>query len=277
MKISILTPDSKRPNLAAMKISAFHKAMGDNIIHNKFSGEYIYASILFKSTPDPPADQVGGPKYPHIKLDPEIEKMKPDYSFYPDINNSIGYTYKACFRTCEHCIVPKQNNEETHFSIWDFHDMRFDKIRLMNNNTLADPFWRETFDEVLAVKDLKIIDENGFDARLITDEVGQYINKLQFVGEIHSAWDFMDHEEDILRGLKILRKAKSRITCYVLIGETTHEENIHRIEKLKELKITPYVMPLNKKDPYQRKFQRWVNIYAYRKYKWEEYKYCELF
>jgi len=272
MKISILTPDSKSPNLAAMKISAFHKAMGDEISHNNFAGEYIYASVLFSKTSDPPADLIGGPKYPHSKLDADIEKMKPDYSFYPNIDYSLGYTYKACPRSCDFCIVPKQNNEETHYSIHDFHDPRFKKICLLNNNTLADTFWRETFDEILEAN-LKIKDQNGFDARLITDEVGSYIKKLKFIGEIHSAWDFMDHEEDIIKGLKILRKAKSQISCYVLIGETTHEENIYRIEKLKEMRITPYVMPLNKKDLYQRKFQRWVNTYVYKKDPWEKYKY----
>jgi len=35
MKVSILTPDSKMPNLAAMKISAWHKRSGEDKIIEK--------------------------------------------------------------------------------------------------------------------------------------------------------------------------------------------------------------------------------------------------
>ena len=257
-----------------MKISAFHKLNGDYVLLNPTEKtDFSYASVLFQKTIDPEVDLVGGPKYPHIKLDPEIDQMKPDYSLYPGIDTSYGYTYKACPRTCEFCIVPKQNNDETHYSIWDFHRSKFNKICLLNNNTLADPYWRDTFDEILDVKKLKIKDQNGFDARLITEEVGRYIKRLKFVGYIHSAWDFMDHEEEVLTGLKILRKSKSRISCYVLIGNTTHEENLHRVYRLRSIKIDPYVMPLDKTNLYQKAFQRWANAYQLKSVKWEDYKY----
>jgi len=97
MKINILTPDSKRANLAAMKISAWHKANGDDVMLNfpLRKADFTYASVLFKWTADPIADLVGGSKYPERKLDPEIDKMFPDYSLYPHLDCSIGYTYKA--------------------------------------------------------------------------------------------------------------------------------------------------------------------------------------
>jgi hypothetical protein len=34
---------------------------------------------------------------------------------------------------------------------------------------------------------------------------------------------------------------------------------INRVMKLKEYGISPFVMPYNKKDKYQRSFARWVN------------------
>lgn len=43
--------------------------------------------------------------------------------------------------------------------------------------------------------------------------------------------------------------------------------------KLKELGVDPFVMPFNKKDPYQKKFARWVNMKAiFKTVKWGEYK-----
>ncbi len=276
MKINILTPDSKRANLAAMKISAWHKTQGDSVELNfpLCNADFTYASLLFDYTPDPYADLIGGSKYPKSKLDPEIDNMKPDYSLYPHIDYSLGYTYKACPRTCDFCIVPKQRNDDKHYSIWSFHDPRFKKICLLNNNTLADPYWRDTFDEIIDA-DLTIKDENGYDARFITEEVADYIKRLKFENRIHVAWDYMEHEEEVLRGICNLKKAKVYgITCYVLIGHTNHEENLYRTLVLaQDLGIDPFVMPRNKQDPYQSAYTRWVNRWIYKSVKWSEYKY----
>lgn len=276
MNISILTPDSKQPNLAAMKISTWHKANGDTVELNfpLWKADFTYASVLFDYTLDPYADLIGGSKYPQSKLDPEIDSMKPDYSIYPNIDYSLGYTYKACPRNCDFCIVPKQHNEETHYSIWSFHDPRFKKVCLLNNNTLADPYWRDTFEEIIDAK-LIIKDENGFDARFITEEVASYISKLRFENRIHVAWDYPEHEEEIFTGICNLKKAGVYgITCYILIGHTTHAENLHRVFILaQDLGVDPFIMSLNRKNPYQNSFARWVNKYIYKSIPWKNYKY----
>jgi hypothetical protein len=274
MNINILTPDSTKPNLAAMKISAWHKAQGDNVELNfpLMNADFTYASVLYKKTIDPHADLIGGPKYPESKLDQEIEEMKPDYTIYPKMDYSLGYTYMACPRTCEFCVVPKQNNSEKHHSIFDFHDNKFTKIALMNNNTLADPYWRETFQEILDAK-LTVKDIGGYDARLITDESAWYMSKIKWDGLIHLAWDFPDHKKEVLAGIKrLLRHGIKNIMVYVLIGETTHKENIYRVLRLKSMNIDPFIMPLNKDDPYQKRFARWVNFKAiFKTVPWSEY------
>jgi len=275
MKINILTPDSKRPNLAAMKISSWHRQQEDEVFLNFpiCNADFTYASLLFDWTPDPFADLIGGSKYPAIKLDPEIDSMKPDYGLYPNIDYSLGYTYKACPRTCDFCIVPKQHNEETHYSIWTFHNPKFKKIGLLNNNTFADPQCRETFQEIIEAN-LILIDMSGFDLRFITEDLAQWISKLRIEGYLHCAWDFMEHEELIIHGLGYLQEAGiKRIMCYVLIGyNTTPEEDLYRIEKLRIL-CDPFVMPLNKFDPYQKRFARWVNHKAiFKSVAWKDYK-----
>ncbi len=52
MKVGILTPDSSQPNLAAMRISAFHKVLGDEIVFNfpLDTADFTYASVLFRDT-----------------------------------------------------------------------------------------------------------------------------------------------------------------------------------------------------------------------------------
>lgn len=276
MQVGILTPDSKRPNLAAMKISAWHKAQGDTVELNFpiIKADFTYASLLFKRTPDPQADIIGGPKYPDSKLDSEIEAMKPDYSLYPDMDYSMGYTYRACPRTCDFCIVPKQDNPETHHSIWEFHDSKFKKICLMNNNTLADPQWRETFNEIINA-DLTITQDHGYDARLVTDESAWYMSRIKWDGLIHLAWDFPEHRGEVLAGLKrLLRHKVKNLMVYVLIGnDTTHKENIYRVLRLKLLGIDSFAMPMDKTDPYQKRFARWVNHKAiFKTVNWRDYK-----
>lgn len=43
--------------------------------------------------------------------------------------------------------------------------------------------------------------------------------------------------------------------------------------KLKEYGISPFVMPFNKKNNYQKRFARWVNHKAiFKSVKWKDYK-----
>jgi hypothetical protein len=60
---------------------------------------------------------------------------------------------------------------------------------------------------------------------------------------------------------------------YVLIGfNTTPEEDLYRVEKLRELKIEPFVMAFDKTDNYQRAFARWCNHKAiFHSVQWQEY------
>lgn len=275
MKINIYTPDSRIPNLAAMKISAYHKSLGHDVSLNfpLIKADLSYASVIFKWTVDPLADIIGGPKYPETKLPPEIDCMKPDYSLYPGIDYSMGYTYKACPRTCDHCIVPKQHMDEKHYSIWDFHDSRFKKICLMNNNTFADPNWRETFEEIDKEK-LIIIDHNGYDLRLIGEEQAHWLKRLRFEGARHFAWDYPEHEEDIMKGLCNLKQAGiNQAMVYIMIGHTTHKEDMDRILLIDAMGYDPFVMPLNRKNNYQKRFARWVNHKAiFKTVRWEDYR-----
>ena len=277
VNVSILTPDSKMPNLAAMKISAWHKANGDNVELNfpLMQADMTYASIIFKDTALPPADLYGGPSFPESKLEPEMDSMMPDYSLYPSMDYSLGYTYKACPRTCDFCIVPKQHNSEDHYSIWSFHDRRFSKIALLNNNTLADPYCRETFDELIDAK-LTAIDHSGFDLRLMTEEFADYISRIKWQGYIHCAWDEISHEEEIYKGICLMKKAGIKnIMCYVLIGNgNTKAEDLHRVMCLwQDLGVDPFVMPMDKDCSYQRRFARWCNFKAiFKTVEWRHYR-----
>ncbi len=269
MKISLLT-DAPKHNLALMKVSAWHKQAGDSVLLNSeiFPADYRYASILFEKNKKLfNADEFGGPAFSDSQLSPDVEILKPDYNLFK-IDYSLGYTFRPCFNTCGFCKVPKMNHPDvSHHSIWGFHNERFKKICLLNNNTFQDPRWKETFEEIWDAS-LTVIDENGYDLRLIDDEKCLALKKTKFQGKIHFAWDRMQDEALVVEGLKTLRRHKiSGSHIYVLIGyDTTEKQDIHRCQIITEYKQDPYIMPYHG-NRIERRFQRFINTFMWRKFK----------
>jgi len=132
MRIGLIDVDGHNfPNLALMRISAYHKACGDTVewwwtdfIHY----DIVYMSKIFSDaySPDVPeplnADKVykGGTGYcislgedgkehfdqsKNVQLPPEIERMFPDYSIYPQFNFAVSMTSRGCPRGCSFCHV----------------------------------------------------------------------------------------------------------------------------------------------------------------------------
>jgi hypothetical protein len=272
MRVNLYT-DAPKHNLALMKISAWHKQRGDEVTLNMpiMPCEQSYASILFFKTLHIHGDENGGVGYSLERtLNPDVEAMKPDYGLFP-IDYSLGYTYRPCFRNCPFCMVWRMDHPDTdHHSIWEFHDTRFNKICLLNNNTFFDNQWKETFEEVWDAG-LTVID-HGFDLRLLDDEKVDALKKTKFQGNIHYAWDRMQDEAAILRGLAIAPKG----TVYVLVGfETTEDEDIYRVQKIVDHGFDPYIMPYNQSKA-EKRFKRFIDSFMWRKHKtikeaWDNY------
>lgn len=272
MRVNLYT-DAPKHNLAIMKISAWHKAQGDDVTLNMpiMPCDYSYASLIFDGIHHIAADKFGGTGSGIDSCLPDnIERMKPDYSLF-GLDYSLGYTFRPCFRKCSFCKVPNQKQPDTeHHSIWEFHDPKFQKICLLNNNTFFDKRWKETFEEIWDAK-LSLI-EHGFDLRLIDEEKADVLRKTKFAGKIHYAWDHIKDEQKILEGLKIAPKG----TVYVLVGfNTTQEEDIYRVQKIVDHGFDPYIMPYHQNKT-EKRFKRFIDSFMWRKYStieqaWGEY------
>lgn len=271
MKVKLLT-DAPRHNLALMKISAYHKAKGDEVWLGtpQEPCDLSYGSWLFRQSYE--TDKVGGPAVdPQIKLPREIDEQYPDYSLYPDLGYSVGATWLYCPRSCGFCVVPKQNNPQIHRSIYEFLHPDHKRISILNNNWLSDPQWLDTFEEIWR-EHLTVID-NGFDLRLLDDEKVSAIKRTRFDGLIHWAWDCIEDKEQIVKGLTLLKEngMRGRSMVYVLTGyNTTLEQDIERCDILNKMGFDPFVMVYNNKanPPYLRQFRRMINrTRAYRGYK----------
>lgn len=244
MKISLLT-DAPNHNLALMKISAYHKKRGDTVILDQpvVPADKTYASVLFSQNKKLfHADEYGGIQFPDKILPKEIEYIKPDYDLY-NIDYSLGYTFRPCYRRCDFCLVKTLHHPDTrHHSIWEFHDKRFKTICIMNNNWLLDPSWKETFKEIWAEN--LTVKEHGLDLRLMDEAKADAIKKTKWDGRLHFAWDRMRDEKLIVRGLEFIKPYKIASRCYVLSGyDTSWEQDLYRCQILINYDQVPYIMP----------------------------------
>lgn len=84
---------------------------------------------------------------------------------------------------------------------------------------------------------------------------------------MHFAWDYMKEEMSVIKGLELYNKygkirEKRNKFVYVLVNyDTTMEENLYRIYKLRDMGYAPYVMVYNKPSASReiKDLQRWVN------------------
>lgn len=280
MRIGLIDVDSHNfPNLALMKISAYHKAQGDEVEWWWGWGQYdcVYMSKVFDETysPDHPepvnTKEVikGGTGYGlDNKLPDEIEHMYPDYSLYPELTKgkAYGFLTRGCPNNCPFCIVcAKEGRKSCKVSDLDKWWNGQKGIVLQDPNLLA---CRDHIDLLGQLADSKAwVDMNqGLDARMLTEENIDALNKVK-IKRIHFAWDLMDRSEAILKGLNMYLdqgriKDVSRREVYVLTNfNTTMEENLHRIYTLRGMKYDPYVMVYDKPHAPReiRRLQRWCN------------------
>lgn len=136
MKVALIDVDGHNfPNLALMRISAYHKARGDDVEWYQppmFQPHYdiVYASKVFSDAYSPDYDwsmvtnageiRKGGTGYcisldadgkevydksKDTKLPDEVERMFPDYSIYPQYDFAVSMTSRGCPRGCSFCHV----------------------------------------------------------------------------------------------------------------------------------------------------------------------------
>jgi len=274
MKIGIYDMDSKIPNLALMKISAYHKKKGDIVefysplFHESY--DKIYASKIFTFSSNGYIRKnmiIGGSGYDlEKKLPHEIEHIYPDYNLY-SCDYAMGFMTRGCIRKCPFCIVSKkEGNIQFNAHLNEFCKEQ-KEIMLLDNNILSYEKHNELLEELIDSK--KKIDFNqGLDIRLINPENIQLLKEINMWKHLRFALDnpaLISLIEDKIELLKELDISFSRIMFYVLIGyNTSFEEDLKRVLFLQNYGFSIFVMPFNKFDQYQKNFTRWVNRFFYK-------------
>lgn len=132
---------TKFPNLALMKLSAFHKSRGDIVewFNPMFQYDKIYSSKVFTFTLEDPYLPVaairGGTGYNNnVKLPVAAEHICPDYGLYGN-SFSVGFLTRGCNRTCEWCVVPSNEGKVAAYADID-EFAQHNEVVLLDNNVL---------------------------------------------------------------------------------------------------------------------------------------------
>ena len=289
MRIGLLDIDGHNfPNLALMKISAYHKALGNSVewVNHFYQYEKVYQSKVFTFSPDNEfvvnAKEIvkGGTGYDvKIKLDPWIERWLPDYSLYPGLKNGYGFLTRGCPNNCSWCVVPrKEGNIHPYSDIEEILQGKKSAV-LMDNNVLASEYGIRQIEKIINLK-VKVDFNQGLDARRIDELMAKLLSKVKWLAPLRMACDTENMLPVVINATKLLRKygcKPSNYFVYLLVNDI--ESALLRAEKLKEYNLDPFAQPYrdytSNKEPTreQKNFARWVNHKAiFKSVRYKDYR-----
>lgn len=307
MKVGLIDVDSHNfPSLPIMKISAYHKARGDQVewcvplfhydvvyVSKTFGDEYtkmdmtvINADKIVYGGTGFAIDVVNGKEEYNKDADPvlpdEIEHIYPDYSLYPDLTKDTAYGFltRGCPNNCSFCLVSKKEGLKTR-KVADLNEWwnGQKKIMLLDANILACHEHLELLEQ-LAASGAWVDFTQGLDARFITPQNLEVLRRIK-IKTMHFAFDFMKNEKRIVAGLNMAAKAlnlsTSNTAVYMLTNyDTTIEQDIYRLCEIQKAGLLPDVRIYRKtslpRRHILRDLQRWCNNrFLYRSTKFFDY------
>lgn len=258
MKVRITQIDGKLPNLALMRLSAWHRAQGDEVhwraelVRDAFETEQydvVYASALFGDDPDTQGKtRLFRSQWPEALLGGEggdkalrVEHIVPtqftdvDYSAFPEFTASMGYAMRGCRFKCGFCPVPGMEGAPRSVATVDqiWRGPGFPKhIHLFDNDFFGNPKWPDV------VRDLndggfEVCINQGINVRLLADKQPRADEEAAMLASLtlrddqfrkkrlYTAWDNIGHERVFFQGIDRLERHGFRpdtIFVYMLIG-----------------------------------------------------------
>lgn len=290
MNVALLAVDSNYPNLALMKVSAWHKSQGDTVEwYNPFDTyDRLYMAKVFSFTPDygfvianVRGEVVrGGTGYDiRSSLPGDMDRLQPDYSLYPavDSRTSYGFLTRGCPNRCRWCVVPqKEGGIRPYMDVDDItlHGERPYAV-LMDNNVLACDYGLSQLEKI-AERRYHVDFNQGLDARLVTSDVARLLARVKWIKRIRFGCDTPAQIAECERAMSLVRQAgyKGEFFLYCILIDFA--ESYYRLNYWRKYKyVSPHAQPYRDlNNPHQRipQWQKDMARWADRK---ELYRSCD--
>lgn len=276
MIVRLTQLDGKFPNLALMRLSAWHKARGDEVLFWRTpyrqldEPEYgaVYGSAIFEFSrervermrlefPDALIGGTGGDTTLTVEqIVGDFSGL--DYEPWPKFTASLGFTQRGCRLACKFCVVPKKEGKpQSVATIADiYRGAPYPKhLHLLDNDFFGQPIeqWKARIAEI---RDggFKVSFTQGINVRAMTDETAEALASVDYrddqfsVRRLYTAWDNLKDEKVFFDGVDKLERAgvpPAHIMAFMLIGfdkNETWERLFHRFDRMVERGIRPYPM-----------------------------------
>ena len=293
MKVGMIDLDKKSqkpfPNLPLMKLSAWHKAQGDEVVW--YDGTYcdlVYVSKVFSFSPDYDGEinaaevryggsgfaisLINGKEVYDKSKDPplpdEVEHIYPDYSLYGITDTAYGFIQRGCPRGCFFCHVQSMQGSCAR-KVADLSEFWNGQknIVLLDPNITALKEWREVFSQLID-SGANVDFSQGLDIRLMTPEKTDMLMKMK-VKSVHFAWDHYKDKDLVVPKLKEFREqsgwGRDKVSVYVLTNyDSTLDQDLERVMTIREIGFQPYIMRYDKEHIPRgseiNALARWVNF-----------------
>ena len=305
MNVRLVQIDGKLPNIALMRISAWHRSLGDrvslsrSVVPGLFDPRFgrVYGSAIFAHS-KPVVDRMRS-QYPDAIIGgtgtgdwQTVESVlgeipnRLDYSIYPDFQPSIGFLQRGCRLRCKFCVVPKKEGrarfEQSVGDLWRGGAHPRD-LHVLDNDFFGVPEWRDHIRDIRNGK-FRICLTQGINVRMITEEAAAALASIEYRDSsfrrrrIYTAWDNLGDERRFFDGIDRLEEAgipPRNVMAYMLVGYAkgeTWEFVFHRFNRMVARGVLPYPMVYDRTRKDLKHFQRWAVTGLYRAVPFSEYR-----
>lgn len=308
MRVGLIDVDRTGfPNLALMKLSAWHKAQGHETALVRgvdhpllfLTFDKLYASVVFswnreKALAVEAFGAVVGGSGVDLKgtLPADVEAMRPDYSLY-GIDYGLGYLMRGCIWTCAFCVVPEKEGKPREVAVLDdlvnhASPRKRPFVVLLDNEF----FWREKWAiarlREFTERGIDFCPSQGLDVRVVTPALADALAASPFWNvsrsrrQITFAFDDIATAARYRRGVDMLLAAGIKpwqLQSFVLVGfNSTLEQDLARIAIIRGYGIDPFVMVYRDyhsgqmtTDQTLRNLARWANRRLYKVCEFADY------